>query len=117
MDHGIFSHAPSMFPSDLPVFKDEKFVKDREQYLGRTWSKESADKERPEALVEMKGAFMFLENTVLGDGREWILGEGKKGPSLADIEGTCVMFPVLAVKVDGEKRVGENDNEANVCGV
>jgi hypothetical protein len=35
--------------------------------------------------VEIKGAFTFLEESLLADGREWILNT--KIPSLADIEG------------------------------
>jgi len=70
----------------MPLLKDEKFTKDREDYTGRSWSKENIERGRPEALVEIKAAFEFLESTILADGREWILGVGEKGPSLADIE-------------------------------
>jgi len=45
---------------------------------------------RPEALVEVKGQFEFFEDTVLGDGRTWVLGE--EGPGLADIEGGRFLF-------------------------
>lgn len=70
----------------MPLLKDPKFTQDREDYTGRSWSKENVERGRPEALVEVRGAFEFFEGVVLGDGREWVLGT-KEGPMLADIEG------------------------------
>jgi glutathione S-transferase len=86
IDNGLFNHAAALIPSDIPLLKDPKFQKDREDYTGRSWSKASVEKGRPEALVEIRNAFEFLEGTVLADGREWVLGGGE-GPALADIEG------------------------------
>jgi len=86
IDNGLFNYAAALIPSDMPLLKDEKFQKDREDYTGRSWSRESMERGRPEALVEVRGAFEFLEESILGDGREWVLGGGVKGPSLADIE-------------------------------
>jgi len=86
IDNGLFNHAAALIPSDMPLLKDEKFRRDREDYTGRSWSRENIDKGRPEALVEIRGAFGFLEESVLGDGREWVLGNGE-GLTLADIEG------------------------------
>jgi len=71
----------------MPLFKDPTFTKDREQLSGVSWSPVKVDNMRPEALVEIKNAFGFLETTLLADGREWILKTD--GPSLADIEGMC----------------------------
>src|SRR3954470_19798735 len=45
---------------------------------------EDIERQRPEALVEVRTAFAFLETTLLADGRDWILKTNK--PSLADIE-------------------------------
>ncbi len=86
MDNGLFNRAAALIPSDMPLLRDEKFQRDREEYTGRSWSRESIEKGRPEALVEIRGAFEFLENVLLADGRQWILGGGE-GPTLADIEG------------------------------
>ena len=66
------------------MLKDEKFKRDREQYTGRSWKKEDMDAVRPEALADMRTAFENLEEGLLADGREWVLGT--QAPSLADIE-------------------------------
>jgi glutathione S-transferase len=85
IDNGLFARAAQLIPPSMPLLKDPKFTKDREDYSGRSWSKEDIEKMRPEALVEIKGAFELLETTMLADGRAWILKT--EGPSLADIEG------------------------------
>jgi hypothetical protein len=84
-DNGLFSRAAQLIPADAPVMKDPTFVKDRTDFSGRSFSRESILKMRLEALVEFKGAFALLEGSLLADGREWIL----KTPdlTLADIEG------------------------------
>ncbi|RFU25291.1 hypothetical protein B7463_g11047, partial [Scytalidium lignicola] len=84
IDGGIFNRLTQLVPSESPLMKDEKFTKDREEYSGRRWDKETQDRLRPEALVEMREAFEFVEEQLLGDGREWVLGSG--GPTLADIQ-------------------------------
>jgi glutathione S-transferase len=85
IDSGLFTKAAALMPSDLPIFKDPKFTKDREDFTGRDWSKGNIDRGRPEALVEIRSAFEFLETTLLADGRDWILKTER--PTLADIEG------------------------------
>jgi len=85
VDGGIFTRATQLIPTSMPLFKDPKFTKDRQQYSGSSWSKDKMEAIRPEALVEIKGAFAFLEESLLADGREWILNT--RSPSLADIEG------------------------------
>jgi len=77
-------------PSDMPILNDSKFAKDREQFSGRSWNRETIDKNRPEALAYVRGVYSFLENTLLADGRNWVLKTEQ--PTLADIEGesaTC----------------------------
>lgn len=73
-----------MLPPTLPLLKDEKFQKDREDYTGGKWTPEVLAKGRPEALVEMTTSYETMENFFLGDGKEWI--SGKEGPGLVDIE-------------------------------
>jgi glutathione S-transferase len=85
IDDGLFMRASQLIPSDMPLLKDPKFIKDREDMSGRSWNKANVEKMRPEALVDIKGAFEVLETTMLADGRDWILGG--EGPSLADIQG------------------------------
>lgn len=110
VDNGVFMRGAQLIPSgtsihvlsdllcymnitcglltrqDSPAMKDEKFTKDRAELSGRSWSKKDIDKMRPEALVEMRSAFSFLETSIMADGRDWILNTSS--PSLADIEGT-----------------------------
>jgi glutathione S-transferase len=85
VDGGIFTRAAQLIPTSLPLFKDPKFTKDRQEFSGGSWNKDEMEAIRPESLVEIKGAFAFLEESLLADGREWILNT--KSPSLADIEG------------------------------
>jgi len=84
IDGGIFNRASQLIPTSMPLFKDDKFTKDRESYTGRSWSKDAMEAIRPEALVELKIAFTFMEDVLLADGREWILKTQQ--PSLSDIE-------------------------------
>ena len=85
VEAGIFQRASQLIPADMPIMKDQRFLKDRENFTGRSWNKEDIAKNRPEALVHIRSAFGFLETTLLADGRKWILKTDK--PSLADIEG------------------------------
>ena len=80
----VFKPAAAVIPTSLDLMKDPNFQKDREALWGRKWTQEAQDALRPPALADMRANFDFLE-TVLSDGREWIL-EGD-GPKLADIHG------------------------------
>jgi glutathione S-transferase len=84
VDEGLFKYGGALIPTNMPLLNDPKFTKDREQYSGRSWSKENVERGRPEALVEMLNAFHTLEDGFLADGREWILKTD--APSTADIE-------------------------------
>lgn len=85
IDGGIFARAAQLIPPEMPLLKDPKFRKDREDYTGRSWAQDSITAARPEALTHIRDAFEILEIGLLADGREWILKTEK--PSLADIEG------------------------------
>ncbi|CZR60496.1 uncharacterized protein PAC_10392 [Phialocephala subalpina] len=84
IDGGLFRTAGALLPAELPLLKDPKFRRDREDYTGTSWSPENVARGRAEALVEMKSSFEMVENNFLRDGREWIAGT--KEPSLTDIE-------------------------------
>lgn len=84
IDGGVFARAAELIPTDMPLLNDPKFTKDREDHTGRSWAKADIAKKRPEALADVRDMFSFLENTLLADGRDWILKTEK--PSLADIE-------------------------------
>jgi glutathione S-transferase len=85
IDGGMFARAAQLIPTSMPLLRDEKFTKDREQYTGRSWSATAIEAMRPEAVPDVKRNFAFLEKTLLADRRQWILGTD--GPTLADIQG------------------------------
>jgi glutathione S-transferase len=85
IEAGLFVRASQLIPTSMPLLNDPKFTKDREDYSGRSWSKEDIAANRPEALAAIRNGFKFLEATLLADGREWVLKTEK--PTLADIEG------------------------------
>ena len=85
IDGGVFNRTAQLIPPEMPLMKDSKFVKDREDYMGRSWAKSDVINSRPEALAHMREFFQLLESTILADGREWVLKTEK--PSLADIHG------------------------------
>lgn len=78
----IFPFAAGCIPSNLPLMQDQRFVKDRSQFSGKSWKKEDIDAARPKALAGVRKAFEVVEKD-LSDGRDWILG---KELSLVDIE-------------------------------
>jgi glutathione S-transferase len=88
--YGVFARGSQLIHPDTPLMRDERFRKDREQMGGRSWSVESQERGRPEAVVEMREAFRFLEEGLLSDGRQWIIGT--EGASLADLEGTLTVY-------------------------
>ncbi|KAG0634917.1 hypothetical protein HOY80DRAFT_894041, partial [Tuber brumale] len=78
----VFPYAAALIPSNLPLMKDDKFVKDREDYSGRSYRKEDVDAGRERALERARGFYGHTEK-VLSDDRDWILGDKM---TLADIE-------------------------------
>jgi glutathione S-transferase len=86
IEGGLFARASQLIPSEMPLLKDPKFQKDREDFSGRPWTKENIDKNRPEALVMARKGFVLLEG-LMKDGRDWV--QKTKEPTLADIEGKC----------------------------
>lgn len=85
IDGGLFAQGSRLIPSELPMLKDPKFQKDRKDFSGRSFGPEEMKKGRPEALTHVRNGFVVLEESILADGREWVLGA--KGPTLVDIEG------------------------------
>lgn len=61
IDGGVFNRAFQLLPADLPVLRDPAYYKDRGEFIGRSLTRESLGEGRPEAVVEMKSAFDFLE--------------------------------------------------------
>ena len=89
IEAGVFNRAAQLIPTDMPLLRDPKFARDREDFSGRSWDSKDMAKMRPEAVAHVREAFALMETTLLADGREWILKTDK--PSLADIEGEICM--------------------------
>ena len=63
-----FSGITSLLPADMPLFKDEAFVRDRADFLGGVELKpETMRRARPDALRELAGVFKLFETTLLAD--------------------------------------------------
>ena len=92
----MFQRASQALPSDLPLMKDSKFIKDREDFSGRPWNPDATKAARPEGLCHLREAFDFLENGFLADGRDWILATEK--PSLADIHAVWPFHWLIGLK-------------------
>jgi glutathione S-transferase len=92
VDAGIFQKAAQSLPAELPVMKDERFLKDREDFTGSSWTQADRVKQRPEALAHLRHAFDILE-TLLAHGKQWIAGTDKL--SLADIHGKSSAAPLF----------------------
>ena len=90
IDGGVFARASQLLPLNLPLVKNPTFIRDREDYSGRAFSKSEFSKAQPEALAYIRGAFGSLDVGLLADGRSWILGTEK--PSLADIKSLPVQL-------------------------
>ena len=39
IDGGIFVRATQTIPVEMPLMNDPKFIKDREEFMGRSWAK------------------------------------------------------------------------------
>ena len=89
IDGGVFNQASGALPPELPLLHDQNFVKDREQWAGRSFRADDIREMRPEALVHLLQIFTWLENGLLSDGRDWILGT--RSPQIADID---AIFPL-----------------------
>lgn len=82
---GPFVWAVSLLPPQMPVFKDEVWIKDRTGFFpGAGKITAPSPEARAEAVANMRGFVGMLETTVFADGREWLLKT--PAPSLADIE-------------------------------
>ena len=87
----VFAVAAGLVP--VEVAQEPTFNKDRQGFIFKTWSKEELDDGRGGCLNYARNLFAFFEETVLEDERKWVLG--KEGPSLADIEGECILLLTL----------------------
>ncbi|KAK2743374.1 hypothetical protein FQN55_007313 [Onygenales sp. PD_40] len=82
-DGGVFARATQLIPPDTALTENPMFVKDREDFGGRSFKKKDVFEVLPEAMAYIRQAFEFLETTLLADGRGWVGNTDK--PTLADI--------------------------------
>lgn len=101
IDASVFSLAAQLLPSSLPMMKDAAFLRDREDFTGRSWDAAQRERGRVEAITGMRKVFGVYE-ALLQDGREWIAGT--EGISLADVEGAWCLDWVEAIPGALEER-------------
>ncbi|CAJ2503241.1 Uu.00g106350.m01.CDS01 [Anthostomella pinea] len=95
---GLFFAAAQCIPAGM--ISDPAFIKDRAELSGvdmkrrgavSPFSSEAMRGQRPGALAVIREAVRFLEEGLLRDGREWVLGSAREGPSLVDLEAVWVL--------------------------
>ncbi|KAK4200676.1 hypothetical protein QBC40DRAFT_173387 [Triangularia verruculosa] len=94
----LFFKAAELLPASLPAMKDPKFLKDRSSFFpggGVKKTREERELSRAEALVEVQNSVRLLEESILSDGRDWVLG-GRE-PTRADVEGVWVVHWLLTL--------------------
>jgi glutathione S-transferase len=94
-DQAVFPQAADTIPLDHPLVVDTGFIRDRTELWGEDWNPEARAKKRDPAVEQMRGFFSFLENTILSDGRHWILGTDK--PMLADVQSAWIFEWMLGL--------------------
>ncbi|KAK0720598.1 hypothetical protein B0H67DRAFT_196230 [Lasiosphaeris hirsuta] len=105
---GLFTHAQALLPgSGLPLLQNKAFLRDRADWANNSVSHAEAAALRPEAVLAVRQAVELLEQTVLADGREWVLGG--EGPGLGDIEAVWVVHWVIGLK--GMVKEGEVEED------
>jgi glutathione S-transferase len=109
IDGGPFWRTAQLIPPDAPITRDPLWLADRAEMSGRAWDKGVMEKGRGEAMAHMRMYMGFVEDRLIGDGREWVLGGSK--PTVADIHAIWpfdwLLLPYmvgdLPVDVFGEK--------------
>ncbi|KAJ3477456.1 hypothetical protein NLG97_g8833 [Lecanicillium saksenae] len=99
-DRGMFGTMALLVPEDLPLMKDPNFVKDQDDSFASPdykWDPQSRKYQRPASLQKMADMFTLFEETLLADGRTWVLGTQQ--PNLADIE--TVWLPNFILEIPG----------------
>lgn len=71
---------------------DPEFIKDRTEFMSGAsfFPQEVLEATRADTIRRVKDGFEFLEQTLLSDGREWLLGTA--GPTVGDIQ---MVWPLL----------------------
>ena len=85
IDGGPFWRTAQLIPDNTPLTTDPEWLADRAEMSGRKWDAKVMAEGRPEALAHARMHFNLVEQALMGDGREWVLGTEK--PTLADIHG------------------------------
>jgi glutathione S-transferase len=93
----VFKYAAAAIPTTLEAVRDKGFVSDRTELWGRDWDPKHQDSLRPEGLTALRANVKFLEESVLEDGREWVLG-GKE-MTLGDVHAAWIF--VWLSEMDG----------------
>lgn len=87
-----------LLPEDLPLMNEPNFLRDREDFFANPdykWDGQSRKEQRPTSLRKVADMFSLLEETLLAEGRTWILGTPQ--PSLADNEAVWSLNFILEI--------------------
>lgn len=84
----VFKYAAAAIPTSLSAIRDKTFIDDRTELWGRDWAVEHQDSLRPEGLAALRANVQFLEQDLLEDGRNWILGGNEM--TLADVHAAWI---------------------------
>lgn len=93
----VFKYAAAAIPTSLDAVRDKTFIDDRTELWGRDWAVDHQDSLRPEGLAVLRSNIQFLEESLLEDGREWVLGG--EDMTLADIHAAWIF--VWLSEMDG----------------
>lgn len=90
IDGGLFGRGALLIPADGDFLKNPKVQKDRGDFSNSSWSADTLNRARPEAMANVRDVFVLLEDSLLKDGRKWIVNTAN--PTLADIEGRLLLL-------------------------
>lgn len=97
-DSGPFVRTSQLIPPTADVMNDQKWIEDRSEMAGIPFTKETLSFIRPEALAHDRWFLNQVENSMLADGRKYILGTDK--PGLADIHALWVWDWLFGMSMD-----------------
>lgn len=85
VDGGPFWRTAGLIPPDSEILNDDKWCKDRLEMTGKAFDAETLRKGRAENVAHARMYFDTMENELLADGREYLMGGPH--PTLVDVHG------------------------------
>lgn len=110
IDSGPFWRTAGLIPPDSEILSDPEWSKDRLEMTGRPIDGETLRKGRPENVAHVRMYFDMMENELLADGREFLMGGS--APTLVDVHGIWTFHWATSKNV-GLWEALEKDNVIN----